>query len=565
MKNFLIKIKTYFLAHKIISAIIIIIIIVGGYWGYQKITNTGGETRYVLSPVTSGTIVSSIADSGQVSALNQVNITPTVSGALTAVNVKPGDNVKAGQTLFVIDDTSAQKTVRDAQISLQNANLALQKLQLQNSDTTLNTALAKAYDDGFTSVSNTFLNLPGVVNGLNNMFFTSTVSKNGELNIDWYQGEVLSDDVAGVIPFKQQFSDDYKAALASYTADSSNYQSTSRSSDSATLEKLISQTYDSVKLVSTAIKSASNYINFVNASIETVNDTPPAIIAANQTTLNNYTSQINTSLQNLLSIETEIQNAKDSFTSSTLDTQSAQIAITQAQNSLSDAEQNLSYYHIKAPFDGVISSVPVIKGANVGSGTTLATIITSKELATVSLSETDVAKVALGQKATLTFDAIPDLTIAGQVVEIDSVGTVSQGVVNYNVQISFDATSNDGVKPGMSVNAAIITDVAQNVLTVPSSAVKIQNGASYVQVFDTALPTPLAGIQGSPSIAPPRNQTVTTGISDGSSTQIVSGLKLGDEVVTKTITSTTKATATTAAPSILGGGRVGGGAVRIGG
>jgi len=566
MKNFLIKIKTYFLAHKIISAIIIIIIIVGGYWGYQKITNTGGETRYVLSPVTSGTIVSSIADSGQVSALNQVNITPTVSGTLTAINVKPGDNVKAGQTLFVIDDTSAQKTVRDAQISLQNANLALQKLQLQNSDTTLNTALAKAYDDGFTSVSNTFLNLPGVVNGLNNMFFTSTVSKNGELNIDWYQGEVLSGDVAGVIPFKQQFSDDYKAALASYTADSSNYQSTSRSSDSATLEKLISQTYDSVKLVSTAIKSASNYINFVNASIETVNDTPPAIIAANQATLNSYTSQINTSLQNLLSIETEIQNAKDSFTSSTLDTQSAQIAITQAQNSLSDAEQNLSYYHIKAPFDGVISSVPVIKGANVGSGTTLATIITSKELATVSLSETDVAKVALGQKATLTFDAIPDLTIAGQVVEIDSVGTVSQGVVNYNVQISFDATSNDGVKPGMSVNAAIITDVAQNVLTVPSSAVKTQNGASYVQVFDTALPTPLPGIQGSPSIAPPRNQTVTTGISDGTSTQIVSGLKLGDEVVTKTITSTTKATATTtAAPSILGGGRVGGGAVRIGG
>src|ERR1035437_3978611 len=110
MKNFIMKMKMYLFAHKIISAIIIIIILGVGYWGYQKITNTGGETRYVLSPVTSSTIVSSITDSGQVSALNQVNITPTVSGALTAINVKPGNHVKAGQTLFIVDDTNAQKT-----------------------------------------------------------------------------------------------------------------------------------------------------------------------------------------------------------------------------------------------------------------------------------------------------------------------------------------------------------------------------------------------------------------------------------------------------------------------
>jgi RND family efflux transporter MFP subunit len=272
-------------------------------------------------------------------------------------------------------------------------------------------------------------------------------------------------------------------------------------------------------------------------------------------------------LQNLLSIETEIQSSKDSFTSSDLNTQSAQIAIKQAQNSLTDAEQNLSYYHIQAPFAGVIASVPVIKGSTVGSGTTLAAIITTKEIAVVSLNEVDVAKIALGEKATLTFDAIPNLTIAGQVVEIDSVGTVSQGVVNYNVQISFDATNNDGVKPGMSVNAAIITKVAQNVLMVPNSAVKTQNGASYVQMFDTALPTPLPGVQGSPSSVPPRNQPVEIGLSNSTSTEITSGLNEGDLVVTKTITSSTTATAT--APSILGTGGstrgVGGGGLRIGG
>ena len=553
-------------AHKIISAIAIIAIIGIGYWGYGKITSTGGVTRYVLTKVTKGTIVSSITDSGQVSALNQVNIYPTVSGTLTSVKVKPGDQVQEGETLFVIDDTNAQKTVRDAEINLQNANLSLQKLQLQNSNTNLNNTLAQAYDDGFSTVSNTFLDLPGIMSGLNNMFFTSTISKNGQWNVDWYEGQVSSGDGDSVKPFKQDFVDAYNAALTAYNNNFNSYKSVSRSSDSATLETLISQTYDSVKLISSAIKSANNYIDFVNASIQKVNTAPPAIIAANQTTLNGYTSQTNTALQNLLSIENQIQNSKDSFTSSDLSTQSSEISIKQAQNSLLDAQQNLSDYYIKAPFSGIISSVPVIKGANVGSGTTLGTIITSKELAIVTLNEVDVAKVTLGEKVTLTFDAIPNLTIAGQVVEIDSVGTVSQGVVNYNVQISFDAINNNGVKPGMSVNAAIVTNVAQDVLTVPSSAIKTQGGMSYVQMFDVTLPTPTVGTQGSVSLVPPKNQTVVTGISDGTSTEIVSGLNEGDEIVSKTITSTTKTTAT-AAPSILGtpGGGRSGGAIRIGG
>src|ERR1035437_270683 len=564
--NFLNKIKLYVFAHKIISIIVLVIIIFAGNFIYTKVTGTNGEIRYILSPVTKNTIIASVASSGQVSVLNQVAINPTVSGALTGVYVKPGDKVALGKTLFVIDNTNAQKTIRDAEISLQNANLSLQKLQLQNSNTNLNTTLAKAYDDGFSTVSNTFLNLPGVMTGLNNMFFTSTISTNGQWNIDWYEGQVSSGDGDSVKVFKQNFVDSYNLALKAYNDNFNNYKSISRSSDSATLEKLITQTYDAVKLISSAIKNANNYVYFVSASIQKVNNTPPSIITANLATLNTYTSQANTALQNLLSIETEIQNGKDSFTSSDLGTQSAQISIKQAQNSLLDAQNNLSDYYIKAPFAGVIASVPVIKGANVGSGTTLGTIITSKELATITLNEVDVAKIALGEKATLTFSAISELSITGQVVQIDSLSTTSQGVVNYGVKISFD-TADSRVKPGMSVDAKIITKVEQNVLTVPNGAVKTGGGVSYVQMFDTALPAPVAGTQGSLSLVPPRNQNVEIGISDATSTEIISGLKEGDQIVTKTITSTTKTT-TAAAPSILGGAGGGnrrGGAIRIGG
>lgn len=548
MKNFFLKIKTYAFTHKIISVIVLVIILLVGYWGYGKMHSTASTTRYVISTVTSGTIISSVTESGQVSALNQVTISPTVSGALTAVYVKPGDKVYANQTLFVVDNTSAQKTVRDAEIGLQNANLSLQKLQLQNSNTNLDTALSKAYDDGFSAVSSAFLDLPSTITGLQNVLSEQNLSDNSARN-------------AGntALNYRNQAETLYYQAQSALVQNQKDFTTINRNSPKTDIENIIKETYNTTKNLADAITSTKNFVDYL------AQDGKASDFSSAQATLSTYTNTTNTHLSDLLSATTNIGNNKDAFSSSDLNTQSAEISIKQAQNTLLDAQQNLSYYYIKAPFDGVISSVPVIKGANVGSGTTLGTIITSKELAVVSLNEIDVAKISLGQKATLTFDAIPDLTIAGQVAEIDSVGTVSSGVVNYNVQISFDSTSNDGVKPGMSVSAAIITNVAQNVLIVPSSAIKTQNGSSYVQVFDVALPAPLTGVQGSPSTTPPRNQTIEIGISNGTSTQIISGLNSGDEVVSKTITSTTKTTATTTTPSILGSttNRGGAGAVRI--
>ena len=102
----------------------------------------------------------------------------------------------------------------------------------------------------------------------------------------------------------------------------------------------------------------------------------------------------------------------------------------------------------------------------------------------------------------------------------------------------------------MSVSAAIIIDMAQDVFVVPSSAVKNKNGSSYVEIFDTPLATPAVGVQGSLSKVLPKQQTVTVGISDDTSSEIISGLKEGDVIVTKTITGT--AITTTSTKSILG-------------
>ncbi len=387
--------------------------------------------------------------------------------------------------------------------------------------------------------------------GLNDMFFKGTISSNGQWNIDWYEAQVSPSDSDAVKSFKQSFADSYQTALKAYTKNFNDYKSTSRTSDPTTIESLITETYNTTLLISDAIKNANNYIDFVNSSIKSRNtNTPPAIIASNQATLNTDTSETNNHLSSLLSSQTNIKNNKDAFPDADLDMQSEQLDLTQRQNALQDAKDTLANYSVRSPFGGTVSSVAVKKGDSAGSGTALATIITPEQIATISLNEVDIAKVKLGQKVTLTFDAVPDLTITGKVAQIDSIGTVSQGVVNYSVEISFD-TTDSRIKPGMSVSAAIITDIKQNVLTVPNSAIKNSAGTAYVQVFDAPLAAPIAGVQGSPSPTLPRQVPIVTGASDDTSTEIISGLDEGDEIVTRTINPTT--TTTTTAPSILGG------------
>lgn len=87
-------------------------------------------TKYVLGQVTKGTVISAVSGSGQVSGQNQVNVTPTVSGAVTKVLVKSGDVVTEGTPLFEIDRKTALRSVRDAQQSVRDAQLSLQSAEL---------------------------------------------------------------------------------------------------------------------------------------------------------------------------------------------------------------------------------------------------------------------------------------------------------------------------------------------------------------------------------------------------------------------------------------------------
>jgi HlyD family secretion protein len=550
MKNLFTKIKQYIVTHKIISAIIIVIVILVGYWGYNKLTSTTGETQYVTTIAQKGTIISSVTASGQIESSNQIDLKANVSGTITYVGVKPGDKVTKGKTLFSIDNKDALKSIRDAEISLESAKIAFEKFKVQNSNENMNADLAKAYDDSFNTVSNVFLDLPGIMTGLDDMFFKINAGT-GQFNVDWYQGQVGKDDYDKASIFKQKFVDSYNVALKAYNASFDDYKKISRTSDSATIEALIAETYDTAKLISDTIKNANNYVDFVNDSMNKNNYNIPTIINTDKTILNTDTSKTNSHLVNLLSTETSIKSYKDAFTNNDFDTQSQLLSLKQKENALQDLKDKLSDYYVNAPFNGTIASVTAKVGDTVSG--TLGSIITNQKIAILSMNEVDVAKIKLGEKATVTFDAIEALSMTGTVSEIDTLGTVSQGVVSYSVKIAFD-TEDSRIKSGMSVSASIITDSRTDTLIIPSSAIKTQGATKYVLMFTPPLAAPAMGSQGTPSKITPDKVTVEIGISDDTNTEIISGLKEGDQIVSRVVTSATKTNATNAnTRGILGG------------
>jgi RND family efflux transporter MFP subunit len=206
-----------------------------------------------------------------------------------------------------------------------------------------------------------------------------------------------------------------------------------------------------------------------------------------------------------------------------LDLRSQELSVQQKQNTLADAQQKLANYTVRASIDGTIAQVSAKKGDVASSGSSIATLISTQQIVEISLNEVDISKVKVGQKAVLTFDAIEGLTITGTVADMDSIGTATQGVVNYAVKISFD-TQDDQVKPGMSVSASIITDIRQDALLIPNSAVKSQGETTYVEILENGKP---------------KSQTVQIGIANDSSTEIISGVNEGQQVVTQIITTNT--------------------------
>lgn len=237
-------------------------------------------------------------------------------------------------------------------------------------------------------------------------------------------------------------------------------------------------------------------------------------------------------------------------------------AIRQTKAALSSAW--LSYAQtsatITAPISGTVSNLTLTAGTPIAATTSNTNSTTTAQSygsivlsggnpqAIVNVSEIDVTTIAVDQKTTLTLDAFPDKTFTGKVTAINTNGSVSSGVTNYPVTITFD-TAMPTMYPNMAVSATIITGIKDTVILVPSAAVQTSNGQSTIRIMKDNQVNAV---------------TVEVGQSNATQTEIVSGIAEGDTVVTGQTTSTTTSTQTTTSPfGTTRGGAFGGGGGQI--
>ena len=181
--------------NKLVVGTIIVFILGAGYYVYHKLGAKDATLEYRTAAVEKGTLTISVGSSGQVAGSGQVDVKSKASGDVVAVLAAEGQEVKAGTVLVRLDSLSAQKAVRDAVANLESAQLSLQKLhqaadglsllQAENTLTSAETAktkdesdLKKTYEDGFNTVANAFLDLPGVLTGLHDILYTSSLNGN---------------------------------------------------------------------------------------------------------------------------------------------------------------------------------------------------------------------------------------------------------------------------------------------------------------------------------------------------------------------------------------------------
>ena len=155
-------------------------------------------------------------------------------------------------------------------------------------------------------------------------------------------------------------------------------------------------------------------------------------------------------------------------------------AITSAQAKVDAAQATVDSLSIIAPFEGDVVVIYPRVGDLVNNNTEAAILVNRSSLyLDVSVDETTISNVKLNDPATITFDAIPDLTMTGKVTLINPVGVISSGVVNYTVRVELDDVDPQ-ILIGQTANVSIQTSEPHTVLYVPVTAVQSDAQGEYV-------------------------------------------------------------------------------------
>lgn len=476
----------------------VVVIVIAGIW-WANSSNKKTTATPITQQAETGTLVQSVSGSGTLVPSIQATVPIPTYGRVTSLFVKDGDMVKADQPMLTVHSlASAQDKAKGLAtlLSSQDAyNQAITKL------TSLNQALTSSQQ------------------ALQDAQKNETIQANTVTSAQTAYSKSLIDAKTTANSAQQNV---YNAGAAQDKASTNNEQ------NAADLGAQNAQ----LGLKSSALSAKSSTIDAKNNLLQAQRDEASIKLKTQAANLAHQVAQANLNNQ-----QVSVQAAQANLTVARL------------------AYQMLTDQTVTAPVAGQIVNMDLVPGQIIDNGssntnTSAISTTTSGSLfsiidyssmrAVVSVSEVDVASVKIGQIATITLDALPDLTLTGTVATVNAVGTTTQGVTTYTVSIALDSIPKQ-VAPGMTANASIVTATKENIVMVPSTAIQSQGGQNTVQILKNGV------VQTVP---------VTTGISNDSDTEIQSGINAGDAVVTNPTTNTTTTTTRggNAGFSLFGGG-----------
>jgi HlyD family secretion protein len=485
----------------IITGVVAVLIAGGVFVSTRAATNDNSSAlaNATTVQVTRTTLVTSVDSNGSIIPQSTVDLSFGSSGTVEQVNVEMGDQVKQGDVLATLDDTSLQLAVTHAEQAYIRQQLAYSEtVDADPADVAVAEAAYNSAVASYNAARQDYSNL-----SLKESVQCSSLSS-AKTNLDRAQAEY------------DRLANDHQAK---------NY---------------LNSDWGPYQNVANGLSNAQSAYDLALANCNIT-----------KTSLND---------SSLRSAQAQMQNAKtnlDTLVSPRAEEQIlAKTALEKTHLALEQAKRNLTDVQIVAPFDGVITAVDITVGDTGGASTAMTIADISQLHVDVLVDETEIANVAVGQAAQITLDALTGITLTGKVATIAPSGSVSNGVVNYSVRVNLDPTEAP-LLLDMTADASLVGEKHENVLAVPTKAIHVASAGQTPAIGQTSQISntvqssqPITNTQGGPQRmsgsfvlvlenGQPRPVPVTVGMTVGDLTEVSGDLKEGDQVLVTTTTSTT--------------------------
>ncbi|MEI7770498.1 MAG: HlyD family efflux transporter periplasmic adaptor subunit [Chloroflexales bacterium] len=576
-----------------------LILAVGGFFAWRTLgTSSSAAVSVSTASVSSGDLSVSVSGSGSVAPAQTRTLSFPISGTISEVLVQVGDTVSAGQTLASVDTQELQMAVRQAEANLKSAQAGVASANGQGVTaaaiasaqaqlTSAQAAYHKTLTGGVTAaeLASAQAQLTSAQAQLDSLLAGPTAAERSSAESTVQQAQLTLQSQRTSLSAAKAKAESAVTTAANSLRDAQDSYSTiywnNRQQEKAP-GALAQSAKDEEAAALRAVDSAKAGLAQAQLAYEQAKQDEITGVAKAEASLKDAQTQLSTltdgataaelasarasvasATANLAALKTpatadelaiarasldQAQISYDSLTTpgSASAIASAEASLAQAQVAYDQAKIDMANATLTAPFAGVVSAVAASVGDSAGASATITVIDPAQLYVDLSLSESDVGTVAVGQPVTLTFDALSGVTIEGAVQSVAPVATVTSNVATYTVRVSF-APGAAAIRAGMTATGAIKTATHAGALLVPTRAIQTVNGEKVIQVQRAG--------------QPPAALKVTTGLVSDGQTEILGCVdssaqcvQVGDTVIiTSSASSTSSSTTKTSTTSLLGG------------